>query len=244
MIRFENVQKTYAGGKVKALDNLNMEIESGKVFGFIGPNGAGKTTAIKILTGILRPDAGSVWLEGISMAEQPLKAKRSFGYVPDSFDMYDRMTGMEYLRFLADVYSVAKEDRDRHVEKYLALFELENAAYQQIRSYSHGMKQKLSVTGSLIHHPNIWILDEPMTGLDPKSMHILKEEMKGHSQNGGTVFFSTHVLDVAEKLCHKIAIIKDARLVVAGPTADIVGNSSLEHVFLDLEARSATEQGV
>lgn len=241
MIRFEHVEKTYASGKVKAVNDLNMEIESGKVFGFIGPNGAGKTTTIKLLTGILKPDEGSVWLEGMSMADKPLEAKRTFGYVPDSFEMYDRLTGMDYLRFLANVYSVAEARRKDHIERYLALFELENAAYQQIRSYSHGMKQKLSVIGSLIHGPSIWILDEPMTGLDPKSMHVLKEEMKIHSKSGGTVFFSTHVLDVAEKLCDEIGIIQQGKLIAKGTMESLKGDervSTLEELFLNL-----TEKG-
>ncbi len=242
MIRFEKVSKSYAGGKVKAVDHLEMEIESGKVFGFIGPNGAGKTTTIKLMTGILHPDEGQVWLEGIDMAEKPLEAKRTFGYVPDSFEMYDRMTAMDYLRFVADVYRVSESDRKRHWEKYLALYELENAAYQQIRSYSHGMKQKLSVIGSLIHHPSIWILDEPMTGLDPRSMHVLKEEMKQHSQSGGTVFFSTHVLDVAEKLCDEIGIIRQGQLIAKGTLEALKGDdrvTSLEELFLDLTEKES-----
>ncbi len=237
MIRFENVEKTYASGKVKAVDNLNLEIEGGKVFGFIGPNGAGKTTTIKLLTGILQPDRGSVWLEGLSMAKKPLEAKRTFGYVPDSFEIYDRLTGMDYLRFIADVYGVAEAERKRHIEKYLALFELESAAYQQIRSYSHGMRQKLSITGALIHQPSIWVLDEPMTGLDPRSMHILKEEMQAHCKNGRTVFFSTHVLDVAERLCDEIGIINQGRLIAKGTLEELRGaekDSSLEALFLEL----------
>ena len=237
MIRFENVCKSYAGGKVKALDQLNMEIPSGTVFGFIGPNGAGKTTAIKLLTGILVPDEGSVWVEGISMAEKPLDAKRMLGYVPDSFEMYDRMTGREYLFFLADVYGVDREARDKHLEKYLELFELEAAVHQQIRSYSHGMKQKLSVIGSLIHKPAIWILDEPMTGLDPRSMRILKEEMRTHSQNGGTVFFSTHVLEVAEKLCDESGVIRQGQLVAKGTLEELREDArvtTLEEIFMGL----------
>ena len=242
MIRFENVQKAYANGTVKALGNLNMEVPGGKIFGFIGPNGAGKTTAIKLLTGILQPDSGSVWLDGIPMAEKPLEAKRAFGYVPDSFDIYDRMTGAEYLRFLADIYGVGKEARERHMEKYAALFALESAIHQQIRSYSHGMKQKLSVIGSLIHHPDVWILDEPMTGLDPKSMHILKEEMKTISKAGGTVFFSTHVLDVAEKLCDEIGIVQQGNLIAQGTFEALKGDdrvTTLEELFLDLTGEEA-----
>lgn len=237
MIRFENVHKTYAGGQVKAVDDLNLEVGDGKVFGFIGPNGAGKTTTIKLMTGILQPDVGKVLLEGIDMARDPLRAKRTFGYVPDSFEMYDRLTGMNYLRFLADVYGVSAAQRKAHIEKYLALFELENAAHQQIRSYSHGMKQKLSIIGALIHHPSIWILDEPMTGLDPRSMHVLKEEMKAHCKEGRSVFFSTHVLDVAERLCDEIGIIQHGRLIAKGSLEELKGgekDSTLEALFLEL----------
>ena len=216
MIQFENVTKTYAGGKVKAVDGLNMQIEDGKVFGFIGPNGAGKTTTIKLLTGILSPDSGRVLLNGIDMARDPIAAKRSFGYVPDAFDMYERLTGMDYLNFMADLYGVDAASRKRHIEKYLALFELEDAANQQIRGYSRGMKQKLAITGALIHEPSIWVLDEPMVGLDPQSVFMLKEEMRRHADSGRTVFFSTHVLDVAERLCDEIGIIKQGRLIAFG----------------------------
>lgn len=237
MIRFESVHKTYAGSQAKAVDDLNLDIASGKVFGFIGPNGAGKTTTIKLMTGILQPDAGRVILEGIDMAQRPLEAKRTFGYVPDSFEMYDRLTGMDYLRFLADVYGVSILRRNEHIEKYLKLFELESAAYQQIRSYSHGMKQKLSIIGALIHEPSIWILDEPMTGLDPKSMHVLKEEMKNHCKKGRSVFFSTHVLDVAERLCDEIGIIQHGKLIAKGTLDELKGSekdSTLEALFLEL----------
>jgi len=240
MIRLEHVEKTYAGGRVKAVDGLSMEVENGKVFGFIGPNGAGKTTTIKLLTGILKPDKGGLWLEGISMLERPVEAKRLIGYVPDVFEMYDRLTGLDYLRFLTDVYGVGKEDCGRHLECFLPLFEMENAIHQQIRSYSHGMKQKLSVIGSLLHRPAIWILDEPMTGLDPKSARSLKEEMRRHSRQGGIVFFSTHVLDVAEKLCDEIGIIRQGRLVAKGPLENLLNEnrgSTLEDFFLNLTER-------
>lgn len=241
MIRLENLQKTYGGGSLLAVDNLSLEVDNGKVFGFIGPNGAGKTTTIKLLTGILQPDQGNIWLEGVSMKESPLEAKRTFGYVPDTFDMYDRLTGMDYLRFLADVYQVSPAQRKAHIEKYLALFELEDAAYQQIRSYSHGMKQKLSVTGALLHQPPLWILDEPMTGLDPKSMHVLKAEMRAHCDRGNIVFFSTHVLDVAERLCDEIGIINHGKLIAKGSLEQLkreATGSTLEALFLQL-----TEKG-
>ena len=237
MIRFENVSKTYAGGQIKAVDHLDLTVEDGKLFGFIGPNGAGKTTAIKLMTGILQPDEGKISLNGLDMRENPMDAKRTFGYVPDNFEMYDRLSGMDYLRFLADVYRVEPARRKHHIEKYLALFELEDAAYQQIRSYSHGMKQKLSIIGALIHRPVIWILDEPMTGLDPRSMHVLKEEMKAHCQEGRTVFFSTHVLDVAERLCDEIGVIQRGKLIAWGALEELKGSKkdgTLEALFLEL----------
>lgn len=236
MILFENVSKSYNGGRVKAVDQLDMQIGKGKVFGFIGPNGAGKTTAIKLMTGILSPDEGCVELGGIDMAKDPIAAKRAFGFVPDAFDMYERLTGVEYLNFMADIYGVGAAQRKAHMEKYLALFSLENAAYQQIRSYSHGMKQKLAITGALIHDPDIWVLDEPMVGLDPQSVFSLKEEMRRHADAGKTVFFSTHVLDVAERLCDEIGVIKQGRLVAKGTLEQLRGgaDSSLEELFLDL----------
>lgn len=237
MIQFENVTKSYGGGKVKAVDSLTMQVESGKVFGFIGPNGAGKTTTIKMLTGILAPDTGRVLLEGVDMARDPIAAKRSFGFVPDAFDMYERLTGMEYLNFLGDVYSVDAAARKRHIEKYLNLFGLEDAANQQIRGYSRGMKQKLAITGALIHEPSIWVLDEPMVGLDPQSVFELKEEMRRHADSGRTVFFSTHVLDVAEKLCDEIGIISHGKLIAKGTLEELrrgETKSSLEELFLEL----------
>ena len=236
MIRFENVSKSYNGGRVKAVDRLSMEIGQGKVFAFIGPNGAGKSTAIKLMTGILSPDEGRVCLDGIDMAKDPIAAKHTFGFVPDTFDMYERLTGVEYLNFLGDLYGVSAPDRKRHMEKYLALFSLEDAAYQQIRSYSHGMKQKLAITGALIHNPSIWVLDEPMVGLDPQSVFFLKEEMCRHADAGKTVFFSTHVLDVAERLCDEVGIIKRGHLIAKGTLEELRGgaDASLEELFLEL----------
>ncbi|MDD6041793.1 MAG: ABC transporter ATP-binding protein [Clostridia bacterium] len=236
MIRFENVSKSYNGGRVKAVDRLSMEIGQGKVFAFIGPNGAGKSTAIKLMTGILSPDEGRVCLDGIDMAKDPIAAKHTFGFVPDTFDMYERLTGVEYLNFLGDLYGVSAPDRKRHMEKYLALFSLEDAAYQQIRSYSHGMKQKLAITGALIHDPSIWVLDEPMVGLDPQSVFFLKEEMRRHADAGKTVFFSTHVLDVAERLCDEVGIIKRGHLIAKGTLEELRGgaDASLEELFLEL----------
>ena len=236
MICFENVSKSYNGGRIKAVDRLSMEIGQGKVFAFIGPNGAGKSTAIKLMTGILSPDEGRVCLDGIDMAKDPIAAKHTFGFVPDTFDMYERLTGVEYLNFLGDLYGVSAPDRKRHMEKYLALFSLEDAAYQQIRSYSHGMKQKLAITGALIHDPSIWVLDEPMVGLDPQSVFFLKEEMRRHADAGKTVFFSTHVLDVAERLCDEVGIIKRGHLIAKGTLEELRGgaDASLEELFLEL----------
>ena len=234
MISFENVNKSF--GAKKAVDNLNLTIEDGKVFGFIGPNGAGKTTTIKMLTGILTPDSGIIKLNGLDIVKDPIEAKRTFGFVPDAFDMYERLTGLEYLRFMGDVYSVDAARRKEHIEKYRGLFGLEDAANQQIRAYSHGMKQKLAITGALMHEPSIWILDEPMVGLDPQSVFLLKEEMRGHADSGRTVFFSTHVLDVAERLCDEIGIIKHGKLIANGTLEELRGgaDSTLEELFLEL----------
>ncbi len=245
MIRFEHVEKTYAGGGVKAVDDLTMEIGGGKVFGFIGPNGAGKTTTIKMMTGVLRPDHGNIWLDDRSITESPLEAKRLFGFVPDNFEMYERLTGRDYLRFMADLYGVGAQERKAHIDKFLALFELEKAVDQQIRSYSHGMKQKLQIIGSLIHRPSIWILDEPMTGLDPMSMHILKDEMRTFCEEGRTVFFSTHVLDVAERLCDEIGIIQHGRLIAKGPLDELMKDdkvTTLEDLFLNLTENNKEAQ--
>jgi len=242
MIRFENVTKTYAGGATKAVDDLCLEIDSGKVFGFLGPNGAGKTTTIKMMTGILNPDSGKIWLENVELEKDPMTAKRMFGFVPDTFEMFERLTGMEYLQFLADLYLVGDAERKAHMEKYLELFELKNAIQQQIRSYSHGMKQKLQIIGSLIHQPRIWILDEPMVGLDPASMHALKQEMRAYCESGKTVFFSTHVLDVAERLCDEIGIIRQGKLIAKGEPETLMKNDSvttLEDLFLNLTEKEA-----
>ncbi|NLO84190.1 MAG: ABC transporter ATP-binding protein [Clostridiales bacterium] len=235
MISFEHVSKSF--GAKKAVDDLTLTIDDGKVFGFIGPNGAGKTTAIKMLTGILSPDQGVVKLNGIDITSDPIEAKRSFGYVPDTFDMYERLTGMEYLRFMGNIYRVDAAKRKAHIEKYLHMFGLEEAANQQIRAYSHGMKQKLAITGALIHEPSIWILDEPMVGLDPQSVFLLKEEMRRHADAGRTVFFSTHVLDVAERLCDEIGIIKQGKLIADGTLDELRKgdkDSTLEELFLEL----------
>ncbi|MBQ8313912.1 MAG: ABC transporter ATP-binding protein [Clostridia bacterium] len=237
MIVFDHVSKQYGKSATLAVDDLNMTVESGKVFGYIGPNGAGKSTTIRLMTGILAPTSGRVVIGGHDMAKDPLAAKRHIGFVPDAHELYDRLTGMEYLNFMADVYQVDSAKRKVHIEKYLNLFELEDAAGEQIRSYSRGMKQKLTIIGALIHNPPVWVLDEPMVGLDPKSSHVLKEEMRRHCDAGNTVFFSTHVLEVAEKLCDEIAIIDKGKVLARGTMEELRSGetgSSLEELFLQL----------
>ena len=237
MIDLQSVTKTYAKNGVKALDDLTLHVEGGELFGFIGPNGAGKTTTIKLMTGILRPDAGTVTIAGRRMDQDRLDAQRQIGFVPDGNDLYDRLSGMEYLNFMADIYQVDARQRKQHIEKYLSLFSLEDAVNNQIRSYSRGMKQKLVVIGALIHNPPVWILDEPMSGLDPRAAHLLKEEMKRHCAAGNTVFFSTHVLEVAEKLCTRIGVINRGALRALGTLEDLRSgekDESLEELFLEL----------
>lgn len=238
MIRLESVSKAYAKSKVKAVDNLTLSVERGQLFGFIGPNGAGKTTTIKMLCGILRPDEGSVTVNGINMLENPTAAKRQIGYVPDSHDIYDMLTGREYLNFLADIYEVGPE-RAQRMGHYLEMFELAGAADQPIKSFSHGMKQKLVLTGALLHRPAVWVLDEPLVGLDPKSSLLLKDEMRAHCRAGNCVFFSTHILEVAEKLCDQIGIIYKGKLISKGTMEEVKKGGSLESVFMELTDVSA-----
>lgn len=237
MIQFDHVVKQYGKSNVRAVDDLTLHVEKGSTLAFIGPNGAGKTTTIRLLTGILKPTSGTVTIGGIDMAKDPIAAKRMIGFVPDAHEMYDRLTGMQYLNFMADVYSVSRADRKAHIEKYLSLFGLEDASREQIRSYSRGMRQKLTIIGALIHNPPVWVLDEPMVGLDPRAAHILKEEMRRHCEAGNTVFFSTHVLDVAEKLCDEIAIINKGQLVAQGSLEELRSGergASLEQLFLEM----------
>lgn len=246
MIDFQHVTKAYGKGGVKAVDDLNLHIEAGKVFCFIGPNGAGKTTTIRLLTGILAPTEGTVTIGGYDMAKQPLEAKRLIGYVPDQHDLYDRLTGLEYLRFMADIYGVSAAERKDRIAHYLEVFDLRDAIGQQVKSYSRGMKQKLTVIGALVHQPPVWVLDEPMVGLDPRAAHILKEEMRRHCDAGNTVFFSTHVLEVAERLCDEIAIIDKGRLIAQGTLEELrSGHSdeSLEQLFLSLTEDDAEVAG-
>ena len=236
MIQLTGISKSYAKSGVKAVDNISLHVQRGEVFGFIGPNGAGKTTTIKMITGILTPDEGTVKINGIDMARNPIACKRNFSYAPDSHQVYDRLTGLEYLNFIADMYDVGQDKRQARMEKYLAMFELTDAVGEQIRSYSHGMRQKLSLTGALLPDPPLWIMDEPMVGLDPKSQHLLKQEMRAHCDRGNTIFFSTHVLEVVERLCDRIAIINNGSIIAVGTLEQLRSgkDETLESLFLEL----------
>ena len=234
MLKITNLSKSYAKGTKKAVDSLSLEIKNGEIFGFIGPNGAGKTTTIKMITGILIPDHGEIEINGHSLKNDPIAAKKSMGYVPDNHDIYEMLTGREYLSFMADMYGVPMRERKERIERYLKQFELDKAVDNQIKSYSHGMKQKLAIIGALVHTPRLLILDEPFVGLDPEAAFKLKNVFKEMCENGSAIFFSTHVLDVAEKLCNKIAIIKQGKLVACGPTEQVRGDESLETVFMEV----------
>ena len=240
MLKISNLSKSYAKGNKKAVDSWNLEIKNGEIFGFIGPNGAGKTTTIKMITGILNPDRGEIEINGHSLKDDPIAAKMSMGYVPDNHDIYEMLTGREYLSFMADMYSVPMRERKERIERYLSQFELDKAVDSQIKSYSHGMKQKLVITGALLHEPALWILDEPLVGLDPRSAMLLKEQMRAHCSAGNTVFFSTHVLEVAERLCDRIGIIDHGRLIAVGTLDELRSNSgeTLESIFLERTAKA------
>ena len=243
MLKIEHLSKTYPGGK-KAVDDLSLEVRAGELYGFIGHNGAGKTTTLRAVSGILSFDEGSISIDGHDVAKNPVAAKKVTAFLPDNPDMYEFLSGIKYLTFIADIYSIPAEKRQPLIAKYSGAFELTSALGSPIGSYSHGMKQKLALISAFIREPRLLILDEPFVGLDPKASFQMKAFLRELCENGGAVFFSTHVLEVAEKLCDKIAIIKGGRLVEAGKTADIVGNSSLEHVFLELEAESAEDSGI
>ena len=233
MLKIENLTKTY--GDKKAVDNLSLHIAPGEIYGFIGHNGAGKTTTLKACCGILQFEKGEIYIDGISVKENPLACKQKLAYIPDNPDLYDFMSGIGFLNFIADIFGVGKSLRDERINKYAEMFELTSALAQPISSYSHGMKQKLAVISALIHDPRLIIMDEPFVGLDPKASHLLKATMRELCDDGAAIFFSTHVLEVAEKLCDKIAIIKDGKLIISGPTEEVKGDSSLESVFLELE---------
>jgi len=236
MLQIKNLTKRY--GDKLAVDNLSLHIMPGEIYGFIGHNGAGKTTTIKACTGILNFEEGDILIDGVSIKEKPLECKKQIAYIPDNPDMYDFMTGIGYLNFIADIFDVPEEVRDELIDKYADVFEIKDNLGQLISEYSHGMKQKLAIISAWIHEPKLVIMDEPFVGLDPKASHILKQMMRKMCDDGGAIFFSTHVLEVAEKLCDKVAIIKGGRLVKAGIMEQVKGDESLESVFLDLEGES------
>ena len=233
MLKIENLTKTYKGGK-RAVDGLSLTVEAGDVFGFIGHNGAGKTTTLKCIAGILDFDGGEIFVDDKSVKTSPVEVKKVLAYIPDNPDLYDYLTGVQYLNFIADVYGVSKELREERIKKYADEFELTAWLGDLISSYSHGMKQKLALISAFLHNPKLLILDEPFVGLDPKASLKLKELMKERCLDGGAIFFSTHVLEVAEKLCNKIAIIKDGKLVVTGDTEKLTGENSLEDLFMEV----------
>ena len=236
MLRINNLTKTY--GEKKAVDGLNLHIKPGEIYGFIGHNGAGKTTTIKACCGILQFDEGEILIDGVSVAKDPLTCKSKLAYIPDNPELYEFMTGIQFLNFIADVFSVGEAERAERIDKYSELFGLKKDLGQSVGAYSHGMKQKLAIISALIHEPKLIIMDEPFVGLDPKASHTLKSLMRQMCDNGGAIFFSTHVLEVAEKLCDKVAIIKNGKLVVSGTMDEVKGNASLESVFLELEEES------
>lgn len=237
MLEIKNVSKSY-NNKINVVDNLNIEIKSGEIFGFLGPNGAGKTTTIKMMTGINGIDKGDILLNGVSISDKPLEAKRKFGYVPDSPDIFLRLKGIEYLNFMCDIYDVPVDVRKSRIKDLAKRFSLEDALGDKIQSYSHGMRQKMVVMGALMHNPDIWILDEPLTGLDPKSAYELKKMMREHADDGKIVFFSTHVLEVAEKVCDRVGIINKGKLLFLGTLEEMKQhfkeNQSLEKMFLEM----------
>lgn len=235
MLRINRFTKTY-GNKV-AVDNLNLHIAPGEIFGFIGHNGAGKTTTLKACCGILQFDQGEITVCGHSIRKEPLACKQSLAYIPDNPDLYEFLTGLQYLSFVADIYGISKADRQAGIQKYGGLLGMTDDLSLPISQYSHGMKQKVAVMSALIHRPKLILMDEPFVGLDPLASHQLKNVMAQHCAAGGAIFFSTHVLEVAEKLCHKVAIIKNGKLVAAGPMDEVRGNASLEEVFLELEGQ-------
>lgn len=232
MLKIENLTKNY--GDKKAVDNLSLHIEKGEIYGFIGHNGAGKTTTLKSCCGILNFDEGNIYINGISIKDRPVECKSRLAYIPDNPDLYTFMTGIQYLDFIGDIFRVESNKRNTLIRKYTDMFEITSDLAQPIKSYSHGMRQKIAIISALIHEPELIIMDEPFVGLDPKATHLLKNIMRDICNNGGAIFFSTHVLEVAERLCDKIAIINKGRLLVSGTVDDVKGNSSLEDVFLEL----------
>ena len=236
MLKIEHLTKLY--GEKKAVDDLSLHIRAGEIYGFIGHNGAGKTTTLKAAVGILQFDRGDIFVDGKSIRQEPLACKREMAYIPDNPDLYEYMTGIKYLHFIADIYGVDAQTRRERIRKYADLFALTEDLGQAIAAYSHGMKQKLAIIAAWIHQPRLILMDEPFVGLDPKAAHILKGMMRELCESGGAIFFSTHVLEVAEKLCDKVAIIKGGRLIRSGTMEEVKGDDSLEEVFLELEEES------
>ena len=238
MIELKHVSKSYNRGKVKAVDDLTLTVRPGEIFGFLGPNGAGKTTTIKMIVGLLRPDTGTITVEGLDAERDALKCKAVTTYVPDYPNVYERLTGLEYLNFIGDVYGVSKAERLERIGKWLEIFELTGAVTNPIQSYSHGMRQKIVLTAALLPAPRVMVLDEPLVGLDPRAAHSLKELMREHCGQGKTLFFSTHIMEVAEKLCDRIGIIDKGRLVACGTMEELRAldrtQQTLESIFLEL----------
>lgn len=236
MLKIENYTKTY--GEKIAVNDLSLHISAGEIYGFIGHNGAGKTTTLKAVAGILQFDTGDILVDGISVKTDPLACKKKIAYIPDNPDLYDYMTGIQYLNFIEDIFGVGAQERKERIRKYAQLFELTDDLGQPISAYSHGMKQKLAIISAWVHEPKLIIMDEPFVGLDPKAAHLLKGMMREFCNQGGAIFFSTHVLEVAEKLCDKVAIIKKGELVKAGTMDEVKGDTTLEDVFLELEEKT------
>lgn len=237
MLKIENLTKRY--GEKIAVNNLSLHIAPGEIYGFIGHNGAGKTSTLKCIVGIQDFDEGEIYINSKSIKNQPIECKKLFAYIPDNPDIYDFMTGIQYLNFVADIFEVSQQERSKLIKKYADMFEISGSLNDAINSYSHGMKQKLVIISALIHSPKLIIMDEPFVGLDPKASHILKGIMRQICDDGGAIFFSTHVLEVAEKLCDRVAIIKNGNLVVSGTIDEVKGDGSLEEVFLELEGENA-----
>ena len=239
MLSIKNLTKTYKGGK-KAVSNLNIEVAAGDIYGFIGHNGAGKTTTIKAVVGIIDFEEGEIHINGISVKDDPLACKSCIAYIPDNPDLYEYLTGIQYLNFIADIFQISKSDREKRIKTYADAFEITSSLGDLISSYSHGMKQKLAIISALIHEPKLMILDEPFVGLDPKAALTLKNMMHDMCRKGNAIFFSTHVLDVAEKLCNKIAIIKNGELIASGDIQSLTKGESLESVFMEVVSNAET----
>ena len=234
MLEISHFSKSY-GGSHKAVDDISLSVNRGDIYGFIGHNGAGKSTTIRAVVGVLDFKEGEIFIDGHSVKEDPIACKKITAYIPDNPDLYENLTGIQYLNFIADIFEISAAEREEQIRKYASLFEITEALGDLISSYSHGMKQKTAIISALIHSPKLLVLDEPFVGLDPKASHILKEIMREICNGGGAIFFSTHVLEVAEKLCDNVAIIKEGKLIRSGTMEDVKGDASLESVFLELE---------